>query len=176
MSARLECQGVAEGRSRWCFQGETVEWVGRFQGRLVWRSGKIDGVDGAAGRPRKMGSWIRVFLSYRRDDTAGRAGRLHDAPASEFGSRNVFMDVAAIAVGTDFADQVERAISTADVSLVVIGLDWLGATDAKVVSVSTIPKTMSGPRCGPRWSRPTRWCRCWSVKHPCPPRINCLTI
>jgi TIR domain len=41
------------------------------------------------------------------------------------------MDVSAIAVGTDFVDQVERAISTADVSLVVIGPDWLGATDAE---------------------------------------------
>jgi hypothetical protein len=41
------------------------------------------------------------------------------------------MDVSTIAVGTDFVDQVERAISTADVSLVVIGPGWLGATDAE---------------------------------------------
>jgi TIR domain len=41
------------------------------------------------------------------------------------------MDVAAIAVGTDFVDQVERAISTSDVSLVLIGPDWLGATDSE---------------------------------------------
>jgi len=39
------------------------------------------------------------------------------------------MDVSAIAVGTDFVDQVERAISTSDVSLVVMGPNWLGATD-----------------------------------------------
>ena len=39
------------------------------------------------------------------------------------------MDVSAIAVGTDFVDQVERAISTSDASLVVMGPDWLGATD-----------------------------------------------
>ena len=41
------------------------------------------------------------------------------------------MDVSAIAVGTDFVDQVERAISTSDASLVVIGPDWLGAADAE---------------------------------------------
>jgi len=41
------------------------------------------------------------------------------------------MDVAAIAVGTDFIDQVETAISTSDVSLVVIGPNWLGATDSE---------------------------------------------
>ena len=41
------------------------------------------------------------------------------------------MDVTAIAVGTDFVDQVDRAISTSDVSLVVIGPQWLGATDSE---------------------------------------------
>jgi hypothetical protein len=39
------------------------------------------------------------------------------------------MDVAAIEVGTDFVDQVGRAISTSDASLVVIGPGWLDATD-----------------------------------------------
>jgi hypothetical protein len=56
---------------------------------------------------------------------------LHDALASTFGRRNVFMDVSDIGVGTDFVDQVERAISTSDASLVVIGPDWLGATDSE---------------------------------------------
>ncbi len=41
------------------------------------------------------------------------------------------MDVAAIDVGTDFVEQVSRAISTSDVSLVVIGPDWLSATDTE---------------------------------------------
>ncbi|HEX6145641.1 MAG TPA: toll/interleukin-1 receptor domain-containing protein [Acidimicrobiia bacterium] len=73
---------------------------------------------------------MRVFLSYRRDDTAGRAGRLHDALVSRLGPRNVFMDVATIAVGTDFVEQVDRAIAGSDVSLVVIGPNWLGIEDA----------------------------------------------
>ncbi len=41
------------------------------------------------------------------------------------------MDVTAIAAGTDFVDQVDRAISTSDVSLVVIGPGWLGVTDSE---------------------------------------------
>ena len=41
------------------------------------------------------------------------------------------MDVSDIGVGTDFVDQVKRAISTSDASLVVIGPDWLGATDSE---------------------------------------------
>jgi hypothetical protein len=39
------------------------------------------------------------------------------------------MDVAAIAVGTDFVAQMERAISTGDAALVVIGPGWLEVTD-----------------------------------------------
>ncbi|MGH3667051.1 MAG: TIR domain-containing protein, partial [Acidimicrobiia bacterium] len=50
---------------------------------------------------------------------------------SNFGTRNVFMDVTAIAAGTDFVDQVDRAISASDVSLVVIGPGWLGVTDSE---------------------------------------------
>jgi hypothetical protein len=41
------------------------------------------------------------------------------------------MDVATIEVGTDFVAQMDRAISTSDASLVVIGPGWLGATDAE---------------------------------------------
>jgi TIR domain len=41
------------------------------------------------------------------------------------------MDVAAIAIGTDFVDQVEQAIATSDASLVVIGPQWLRTADAE---------------------------------------------
>ncbi|MGH8916009.1 MAG: hypothetical protein ACRDZM_16045 [Acidimicrobiia bacterium] len=44
---------------------------------------------------------MRVFLSYRRDDTAGRAGRLHDALVSRLGFRNVFSPAAFDAVLVD---------------------------------------------------------------------------
>ncbi len=40
------------------------------------------------------------------------------------------MDVATIAVGTDFADQVNRAIDNSDASLIVIGRNWLRLQDA----------------------------------------------
>lgn len=42
----------------------------------------------------------------------------------------MFMDVAAIEVATDFATQVEQAIADSDVSLVVIGPNWLRLEDA----------------------------------------------
>jgi hypothetical protein len=68
---------------------------------------------------------MRIFISYRRDDTAGRAGRLFDLLVSRLGERNVFQDVAAIAPGTDFTQQVDDAIIRSDAVLVVIGPEWL---------------------------------------------------
>jgi hypothetical protein len=69
---------------------------------------------------------VKVFLSYRRDDTGGRAGRLFDVFVARFGAHNVFQDVNAIAPGLDFAAQVEAAIKASDAVLVVIGPHWLG--------------------------------------------------
>ncbi|MGH9134854.1 MAG: toll/interleukin-1 receptor domain-containing protein [Ilumatobacteraceae bacterium] len=68
---------------------------------------------------------MKLFISYRRDDTAGRAGRLFDVLVARFGARNVFQDVAAIAPGTDFTKRVEDAIAQSDAALVVIGSEWL---------------------------------------------------
>lgn len=68
---------------------------------------------------------MKIFISYRRDDTAGRAGRLFDVLVARFGARNVFQDVAAIAPGMDFAEQVDEAIAQSDAVLVVIGSEWL---------------------------------------------------
>ena len=41
-----------------------------------------------------------IFISYRRDDSAGYAGRLYDRLAAHFGAGQVFMDVAGIELGT----------------------------------------------------------------------------
>jgi hypothetical protein len=68
---------------------------------------------------------VKIFISYRRDDTAGRAGRLFDLLATRFGARNVFQDVTAIEPGTDFTQRVDEAIAQCDATLVVIGSDWL---------------------------------------------------
>ena len=68
---------------------------------------------------------MRIFISYRRGDTAGRAGRLFDVLVSRLGGRNVFQDVAAIAPGADFPQQVAEAIAKSDAALVVIGSEWL---------------------------------------------------
>lgn len=65
----------------------------------------------------------RLFISYRREETAGHAGRLYDAVAARFGERNVFMDVD-LAPGIDFVEQITEAVGACDVLLVVIGPSW----------------------------------------------------
>jgi TIR domain len=70
----------------------------------------------------------RVFVSYRRDDSAGHAGRLHDGLVARLGAQQVFQDVVAIEPGVDFVDRLEQAIADSDVTLVVIGAGWLAAT------------------------------------------------
>ena len=71
--------------------------------------------------PVESGSSFRIFLSYRRDDSAGHAGRLYDALTSRFGETRVFMDVDTIEPGVDFVQAVERAVSSCDVLIALIG-------------------------------------------------------
>jgi TIR domain len=71
---------------------------------------------------------MRIFLSYRREDSAAWAGRLHDALASRFGERNIFQDVVAVQPGEDFTDAIDQALSQSEAALVVIGPRWLTVT------------------------------------------------
>jgi hypothetical protein len=72
---------------------------------------------------------MKIFISYRRDDSAGYSGRLFDHLAAHFGGRNVFMDIDTIEPGQDFRKVVHDAVGTCDVVLVIIGKHWLNVTD-----------------------------------------------
>jgi hypothetical protein len=75
---------------------------------------------------------IRVFISYRRDDTAGHAGRLYDSLVARLGPEaHVFMDVDDIEPGVDFTEVLHDAVSSCDVMLALIGPRWsvASATD-----------------------------------------------
>lgn len=71
-----------------------------------------------------------IFISYRREDTAGHAGRIFDRLRETFGRDKVFMDVAAIEPGVDFVEAIDRAVGSCDVLLVIIGKQWLSCHDA----------------------------------------------
>lgn len=71
----------------------------------------------------------KVFISYRRDDSAGHAGRVHDRLEREFGRNLLFMDVDAIPLGVNFARVLGEEVGRCDVLLAVIGPGWLEARD-----------------------------------------------
>jgi hypothetical protein len=73
------------------------------------------------------GRAVQVFLSYRRGDVAGHAGRLADALRQRLGANSVFQDVVAIAPGQDFTAAIDRALDDCDAVLAVIGPGWLTA-------------------------------------------------
>lgn len=66
-----------------------------------------------------------IFISYRRDDQAGFAGRLADALGLAFGPENVFRDIEDIHPGEDFVDAIHQQLGSVDVFLVIIGPAWL---------------------------------------------------
>lgn len=72
---------------------------------------------------------MRIFLSYRRSDVGGYAGRLHDTLVQRLGAKNVFHDVSAIRPGHDFTDAIREALDDCDATLAVIGPGWLTPTE-----------------------------------------------
>lgn len=66
-----------------------------------------------------------IFISYRRDDQPGFAGRLADALAATFGADQVFRDIEDIRPGDDFVVTIQNQLRSVDVILVLIGPDWL---------------------------------------------------
>src|SRR6185295_2551202 len=72
----------------------------------------------------------RIFISYRREDSAGHSGRLFDRITSYFGDRaKVFMDIDSINPGEDFIEVVKNAVAECDVLIAVIGKEWLTAVN-----------------------------------------------
>jgi hypothetical protein len=70
-----------------------------------------------------------IFIGYRREDSAGFAGRLADALAARFGHEHIFRDLEDIQPGDDFVSRIEEAVASSGVLLIVIGPRWLGITD-----------------------------------------------
>src|SRR5881398_1493271 len=72
----------------------------------------------------------KLFINYRRDDTAPYAGRLYDRLIAHFGEDQVFIDIDQIEPGEDFVEAINRKVATCDIAIVAIGPNWLRATDA----------------------------------------------
>jgi hypothetical protein len=70
----------------------------------------------------------RIFISYRREDSRGYAGRLQGDLSRRYTSEAVFRDVE-IPPGVDFAEHIRGLVDTCNVLLVIIGPSWLEARD-----------------------------------------------
>ncbi|HZL73742.1 MAG TPA: glycerophosphodiester phosphodiesterase family protein [Propionibacteriaceae bacterium] len=72
----------------------------------------------------------RVFISYRRQETAWPARQLYDVLVAELGADRVFKDVDDIEPGDDFVERLQSAVGSCEVLLALIGPQWLTVTDA----------------------------------------------
>lgn len=69
-----------------------------------------------------------IFVSYRRDDTAGHAGRLADRLVEHFGRNRIFVDIDTIEPGEDFVTVIENAVGSCEILIAVIGQKWLSGS------------------------------------------------
>lgn len=70
-----------------------------------------------------------IFISYRRNDASGHAGRLYDRLVDRFGKEKLFRDVDQIHYGEDFVEAIDEAVGVCKAMIVIIGRAWLTATD-----------------------------------------------
>lgn len=71
-----------------------------------------------------------TFISYRRGESAGYAGRLQESLERRLGKGTVFRDVDDLDPGQDFVDAIAARLRDCRACLVLIGRQWLRATDA----------------------------------------------
>jgi hypothetical protein len=67
---------------------------------------------------------LKIFVSYRRQDTAASAVGIGQYLEKEFGNKNVYIDVETHA-GAKYASVIEKHLAECRVLLVLIGPDWL---------------------------------------------------
>jgi hypothetical protein len=71
----------------------------------------------------------KIFISYRRADSAGITVAIYRELVRAFGEENVFKDVESIQGGQDFGLVLRQQVNSCEVLLVVIGAEWLTITD-----------------------------------------------
>jgi len=89
--------------------------------------------------PHFFNSMAKIFVSYRRDDSRASVGRLYDTLVKYFDKNEIFMDVYTIQSGEDFVTAIERAVSSCDTLIAVIGPRWLEIRDEQGIRRLTKP-------------------------------------
>lgn len=83
-----------------------------------------------SGQPVAAAARGRIFMSYRREESAYPANWLYTLLSEHFGDGLVFMDVDDIEPGANFVDVINDAVGSCEVMLALIGDRWLTITDA----------------------------------------------
>jgi TIR domain-containing protein len=78
-----------------------------------------------------------IFVSYRRTDAPGHAGRIYDRLVERFGAENVFRDLDSIEPGADFPKMIEDTVARCAALLAVLGPNWLTADKEGVQRLSS---------------------------------------
>jgi hypothetical protein len=71
-----------------------------------------------------------LFISYRREDSAGYAGRLHEELEGRLGAGEVFRDVDTLLAGQDFDAAIRQRLQQCRACVVMIGPGWLQSRTA----------------------------------------------
>lgn len=77
--------------------------------------------------PSSTQQFSGIFISYRRNDAPGHAGRLSDRLVEHFGRDRIFMDIDTIEPGEDFVTVIENAVGSCEILIAIIGRNWLSA-------------------------------------------------
>lgn len=72
----------------------------------------------------------RIFISYRRTDSAGHSGRLYDSLSTYFGQDRVFIDIDQIQGGDNFVSAIKSTLDQTGAVLAVIGRSWTVGDEA----------------------------------------------
>lgn len=67
----------------------------------------------------------RIFISYRRDASAGYARAILQKLTEHFDREQIFIDVDSIEPGLDFLEAIENAVGSCKILLAIIGKNWL---------------------------------------------------
>jgi len=124
---------------RWCapalVEQWAVAWLAMNRGRVS--RARFDEIDAAlweaineALAPEEIvkaghQSAPKLFLSYRREDSAGDARSIFSVLTQYFGADNIFFDVNSIAAGERFEFELRHALNDCAVFIPVIGFSWL---------------------------------------------------
>jgi outer membrane protein assembly factor BamB len=74
---------------------------------------------------------VNIFISYRRADSSGYAGRIYDRLVGRFGKECVFIDIDTIEAGEDFVRAIGDKVASCDVLIALMGRQWLQTKDER---------------------------------------------